>query len=582
MYRKEAIAALRDVLKKEDISAMIIPSNDPHFGEYIPEYYGCRSWLSGFHGSAGTLVISQKNAALWTDSRYFIQAAKDLDGSEIELMKMRMPGTPSIPDWLKSHLKAEDIVALDEDLFTYQEYEELLDELHPLTATLIEDPFDKIWSDRPPIQFNPILNMDETISGESIESKHKRICDTLNAPMDFVYIISELDEIAWLFNIRGTDVEYNPLFLSYAIIMKDSLHLFIRKEMLEEAAIKSLSTSEVILHDYEEFTPYLTKLPKNIIRIFSRNKITAKNYLAALENIHETGPFPSVLPDPTDGGTISWFKAIKNPIELNGFYQAYWEDAKAWRKLLIYLEENRDKGINEYQVGQKLIEFRKECPDYLGESFQPIVAYQENAALPHYAAKDEKSATVLKPKGIVLIDSGAHYTYGTTDTTRTIPLGEMSQEQKDDYTIALKGTIDLAKFHFVPGLRGCLLDIIARGPIMNAGRMYYHGTCHGIGHRLCVHEGPQSIRMEENSVKLHNYMVMSDEPALYVEGKWGIRHENTFIIEPWTTTARGQFCRFKTITKVPIDERPINFNLLDEDEKKWLKKFNTRDVNRKF
>lgn len=574
MDRQEAIGRLRAYMEEEDISAMIVPSNDPHFGEYIPDYYNCRAMLSGFRGSCGTLVISMTKAALWTDSRYFIQAAKDLAGSEIELMKMKMEGTPTIAQWLKSHLDDDAIVAMDEDLYSYQDYQALVDELSPLTPALIEDPFDEIWTDRPPLEFFPIRLMPEEISGESISSKHKRLCDKLRSDIPFAYIVTALDEIAWLCNLRGSDVTYNPLFLSYAIVTEENITLFLRQQFLSQEAMHYLCEQGVVLEDYEDFTAHLRKLPKECIRIFSANRITAKNFFAAMENIYQPAVFPPYIPDPTLGGTLAYMKAIKNQTEIEGYKKANEEDAKAWKKVVEWIHENKDKGITEYDVSQKLIECRSECPDYLGESFEAIVGYGANAALPHYCAHTPEEAAVIKPEGMLLIDTGGQYTYGTTDTTRTIPLGPLTQQQKDDYTSALKGTIDMAMAVFPKGMRGCLLDIYARGPIMAAGKMYWHGTCHGIGHNLCVHEGPQSIRMEENPVPLACNMVMSDEPALYVEGQYGIRHENTILSVPYVSNEFGEFYRFETITRVPIDTTPVNYAMLNEEEKKWLEKFN--------
>ncbi len=578
MYRKEAINRLRSYLSEQDISAIIIPSNDPHFGEYIPDYYKCRAWLSGFTGSAGTLVISSTKAALWTDSRYFIQAAKQIEGTEIELMKLKMEGTPTIPQWLKGHLDEESIVAMDENLYSYSEYNSMVDELQPLTPTLIEDPFVEIWKERPLLEFNPIRCLPDEVAGESVSSKHKRLCEKLKSPIPFAYIVTVLDEIAWLCNIRGNDVEYNPLALSYCIVTEEKITLFIRQQLLSPQAVKMLSTQNVELQDYEDFTSALSALPKKYVRIFSSNRISAKNFFAAMENIYQPSMFTPYLPDPTLGGTLAYMKAIKNEVEIEGFRKAYIEDAKAWKKLFAYVEENKGKGIDEYDVAQKLIEFRSESPDYLGESFEPIVAYGANASLPHYNADTKEKASLVADNGFLLIDTGGQYTFGTTDTTRTIPLGGLTQEQKDDYTRVLKGMIDLSMAKFPKGMRGCLLDILARGPIINSGKMYWHGTCHGIGHNLCVHEGPQSVRMEENQVPLSVNMVMSNEPAVYVPGQYGIRHENTILSVLWLSNEYADFYGFETLTRVPIDTRAVNYDLLNSEEKRWLEEFNNSSI----
>lgn len=577
MERKERLDLLRKVLAGDDISAMIIPSTDPHFGEYIPDHYKVLEWLSGFTGEAATLVVTQKEAALWVDSRFFIQAAAQLEGSGIEMMKMKTEGTPSVSEWLKSRLEADDIVAMDEDLFSYSEYMEMMDSLAPLSPALIEDPFDRIWKDRPALQFNPIRHIDESVSGESTVSKHRRLVEKLKGPVPFAYIVTAMDEVAWLCNIRGTDIAYNPLPLSYAVVTEECVTLFLRQEMLEHSAMTALLKEEVVLKDYEEFGRYLKALPKTCVRIFSSGKITAKYFFAAMDNVHQHAPFRPYLPDPVPGGTLNMMKAVKNKVETDGFRKAFIEDARAMAKVIDWVKANAGTGITEYDVAQKLIECRSECPDYLGESFPAIVAYGANAALPHYMPGKEGSA-VIGREGFLLIDTGGQYTYGTTDTTRTIPLGPLTQVQKDDYTAVLKGMIDLSRAVFYKGMRGSLLDILARGPVMKTGKIYLHGTSHGIGHNLCVHEGPQSIRMEENRVPLVEGMVMSNEPALYVEGEYGIRHENVILVVPHEKNQFGEFYAFETLTALPIDLSPVNMDMLDEGERRWIEEFNRRSA----
>lgn len=576
MERKERIEKLRKYLKKNDFSAIIIPSTDPHFGEYIPDHYKVIEWLSGFTGEAATLVITLKKAAIWVDSRFFIQGARQLEGSGVEMMKLKMEGTPRISEWLKEQLSEEDMVAMDEDLFSYADYVGMVEALSPLSPALVEDPFDEIWPDRPALVFNPIRYVGDEISGESVSSKHKRLVERLKEKVEysFAYIISTLDDIAWLCNIRGTDVEYNPLALAYAVVTENDINLFLRQEMLSEDAIRQLTSQGVILNDYENFEKYLRHLSLEYVRIFASGRVTAKYYLAALEEVMNS-PISPLLPDPSVGGTITVMKAVKNQVEIDGFRKAYKEDAKALRKFFNWVHENKSAGITEYDAVLKLIEFRSECPDYLGESFQPIVAYMENAAFPHYAPS-ESNCTEIKPSGMLLVDTGAQYTYGTTDTTRMIILGELSQEQKDDYTAVLKGMIDLSMAKFPKGTRGCQLDMLARQPIMSRGRMYYHGTSHGIGHNLCVHEGPQSIRMEENPVVLEPGMIMSNEPAIYLEGRYGIRHENTILVTPWQNNEFGEFYQFETMTYIPFETEAVNLDMLDDGEKKWLDEFNSR------
>ncbi len=575
MEINQRLDRLRKVLAEDDISAMIIPSTDPHFGEYIPDHYKILEWLSGFTGEAATLAVTQNEAALWVDSRFFIQAARQLEGTGIEMMKLRVEGTPSIPQWLKDHLAEDDIVAMDEDLFSYSEYMEMSDALAPLNPTLIEDPFDRVWEDRPALVFNPVRYVPESVSGESVSSKHRRLVEKLDGPVPFAYIVTAMDEVAWLCNIRGTDIEYNPLPLSYAVVTRECVTLFLRQEMLEHDAMSALLREGVILKDYEEFGRFLKSLPKDCVRIFSSGKITAKYFFDAMDNIHQRSPFRPYIADPVAGGTLNMMKAVKNSVEIEGFRRAFVEDAKALMNVIDWVKANADKDITEYEVAMRLIEERSKCPDYLGESFPAIVAFGANAALPHYVPSEEGSA-VIRPEGFLLIDTGAQYTYGTTDTTRTVPLGPLTQTQRNDYTVVLKGMIDLSMAVFYKGMRGCLLDILARGPVMKAGRMYWHGTCHGIGHNLCVHEGPQSVRMEENPVPLTEGMVISDEPAVYVEGEYGIRHENALLTVSHGKNVYGEFLAFETLTVTPIDLSPVNFELLDQEEKAWIEEFNRR------
>ena len=569
MDRRGAIISLRTLMERKGISAMIIPSNDPHFGEYIPDHYKCREWLSCFTGSAGTLVVTGQSAALWTDSRYFVQADKELAGTGILLMKLKIAGTPSIPEWIKSELPEGGTVAIDEDLFTYSEYKGYMSALDPLKVEMISDPFDEIWEGRPSLEFHSVECMPESVSGESVISKRERLCAALGVGTPFAYVVTALDEIAWLCNIRGCDVEYNPLVIAYAIVTTDKITLFGCVDMFPEQVKSYLRSQNVEIVGYSSFTDALKGLGDDVVKIFSSDQATAKNYMAA---------GPNILPDPTTGGTLNLMKAKKNSVELDGFRRACAEDAKAWKKLLEYLRVNiveKDpqeyilNPLTEYDIAEKLIEFRRESEDYRGESFEPIVAYAANGALPHYTATKE-SSSVIGQRGFLLIDSGAQYTYGTTDTTRTIPMGPLTQEEMEDYTAVLKGMTDLSMARFPQGTRGAQLDILARGPLFSRGKKYLHGTGHGIGHYLCVHEGPQSIRMEENPVHLYPGMVLSNEPAVYVEGSHGIRIENTIVVSPWKVGDDGEYYEFETITQIPISTVPVVWSRLSEEEKQWL------------
>ena len=570
MYRIEALKALRGKMEQMGVSAIVIPTNDPHFGEYTQDRYKVREWLSGFNGSAGTLVVTMQSAALWTDSRYFVQAAAQLQGSGIKLMRMKMEGTPSVPEWILGQYPQGEQVAIDKSLFSFSEYEDLQRSLAPCTVILIDDIFDGLWEGRPALKFNPVIWLDTQYAGESPKSKHQRVVDALGIKDErFAYIITMCDEVAWLCNIRGTDIEYNPLVQSYAIVTNTAIHLFANLDSIDEQVMKHLTDEGVELHPYNSFTKILSELPANITRICSKGKITVRDYRAL------DVPGAKFMDDPTLGGTVNLFKAIKNNWEKAGFEKAFLADGIAWCRVLKYIDDALAAGeeLKEYVVGKKFEEFRSMDGNYRGESFEPIVAFGAAGALPHYSATEE-SQQVVGENNFLLMDTGAHYVFGTTDTTRTIPVGDLTEQQKKHYTLVLKGMINLSRAKFPKGTRGCQLDILARGPLFNDAAMYFHGTGHGIGHYLCVHEGPQSIRMEENPVTLLPGMVLSNEPAVYVEGQYGIRTENVVLVEEWKHSRMNEFYGFRTLTLVPIDTTCVDWELLGAEETAWVKEYN--------
>lgn len=573
MDRTAALASLRACLRERGISAMIIPTNDPHFGEYTQAHYRIRQWLSGFTGSAGTLAVTGGAAALWTDSRYFVQAERELSGSGIRLMKLKMPGTPSVAQWLREQCPAGARVAFDRALFSRSECLQLEREAAPLTLEGIADPFDALWSDRPPLVFRPVSVLPEEVAGESAASKFRRLRHSLDLEEGrrFAYVVTACDEVAWLCNIRGTDIEYNPLPQSYAVVTDRSVHLFAAAEALGEESRAVLQSQGVELHPYERFTQYLADLPADILRIVSSARITVRDY-AALEC-----PGARFMEDPVTGGAVARMKAVKNGCEMEGFRKAFLLDGVAWCKLLKYIDDSLREGrrLDEYGIGKRFAELRAESPDYRGESFEPIVAFGPAGALPHYSASEDASQPV-GTGNFLLMDTGAHYRFGTTDTTRTIPLGRLSEEQRLDYTCVLKGMIALSRARFPKGMRGAGLDVLARGPLYARGKMYFHGTGHGIGHYLCVHEGPQSIRMEENPVPLEPGMVLSNEPAVYVEGEYGIRTENVLAVRPWRTTPFNEFYEFETLTLVPVAAQCLAGGILTGEEIRWLDAYNAR------
>lgn len=566
------ITLLRNKLKEIGCSAMIIPSNDPHFGEYTQSYYKTRVWLSGFTGSAATLVVTLEDAALWTDSRYFVQAEKELHGTGIRLMKLKMPQTPSLQEWIRSLYPQGGKVAVDQTLFSHADYLSLQKTLAPCSVVCVEDFISQIWTERPALQFNTIEYLPVSYTGEETASKLNRVVNGLRMEgARFAYLVTACDEVAWLCNIRGTDIRYNPLPQSYAVIMPEEIHLFVEPAALSAETVRAFADQPIHVHPYAALELFLKGIPTDYIRVCSSSKITVRDYQAI------AAPGALFVEDPVPGGIISHLKSVKNRVELDGFRKAFEEDGVAWCKVLAYIYDALDRGmpLDEYSIGEKLIEFRKESPLYRGESFEPIVAFGPAAALPHYNATREHSGKV-GTDNFLLMDTGGQYLCGTTDTTRTLPLGTLTEEQKRHYTLVLKGMINLSEAKFPKGTRGSQLDVLARGPLFNDGLMYFHGTCHGIGHYLCVHEGPQSVRMEENPVTLQGGMVISNEPAIYFEGKYGIRTENVMAVEPWKTTEFNDFYRFNTFTRVPILLHCVQKELLTQQEIDWVNQYNAQ------
>jgi len=545
---------------------MIIPSNDPHFGEYIQDYYKVISYLTGFTGEAGVLVVTLDDAALWTDSRFFIQAEIQLEGSGVELKKMKTPGCEPVEEWLKLRLTPGKQVCVDSDLYSVSAYRLLKKNLMPLDLVSVKDPFSEVWQERGVVRNEKIRFLGVHTTGENILSKHSRVVETLGYKGEFLYLVSACDDVAWLCNIRGNDVDYNPVPLSFAAISGEQIYLFVADGTLHIKEKTLLEAEGVSVMKYNEFENFIADFPASAVRIAYPDKLTLSKYIAA------TSKGAEFIPDTVRGGVVSSLKAVKNPTEIEGFRRAYLLDGVAWVRLLIWLEKRLLENSSlptESDVSDKLIELRSESGDYIGESFAPISACGGNAAMPHYET-DKKRPVRLEKRGFLLLDTGGQYTFGTTDTTRTLALGELTEEQKTDYTLVLRGMINLSSAKFPSGTRGAQLDFLARGEICKAAKIYFHGTGHGIGHALCVHEGPQSIRMEENPVQLEPGMVLSNEPAVYVEGDYGIRTENTILCRNWKTTPWGSFLDFETLTLVPIDKTGIDKKLFGSESALWL------------
>ena len=561
---KERMHALRMTFPPNYIKAFIIPSTDPHLSEYVAPHWMSREWISGFTGSAGTVVVLMNEAGLWTDSRYFLQAAKELEGSGITLYKEMLPETPSITKYLSQKLKPGESVSIDGKMFSVQQVEQMKEELaaYSLQVDLFGDPLKRIWKDRPSIPNSPAFVYDIEYAGKSCEEKVAAIRAELTKKGAYALFLSALDEIAWTLNLRGNDVHCNPVVVSYLLITQDDVIYFISPEKVTKEVNEYLKEQHVKLKNYDEVETYLnTFTGRNILIDPKKTNFAIYSAINPKCNIIR-GESPVAL-----------LKAIRNEQEIAGIHAAMQRDGVALVKFLKWLEEAVPSGKEtELSVDRKLHEFRAAQPLYMGESFDTIAGYKEHGAIVHYSATPE-SDVPLQPKGFLLLDSGAQYLDGTTDITRTIALGELTEEEKTDYTLILKGHIALAMAKFPVGTRGAQLDVLARMPIWKYGMNFLHGTGHGVGHFLSVHEGPQSIRMNENPVVLQPGMVTSNEPGVYKAGSHGIRTENLTLVCKDKEGMFGDYLKFETITLCPICKKGIVKEMLTNEEIEWLNNY---------
>jgi len=563
----ERIAALREAMKQHKIDAYIIPTSDPHMSEYPADCWKYREWISGFTGSAGTVIITADKAGLWTDSRYFLQASTQLEGTGIELFKMMLPETPTIPEFLTHELKEGQTVGLNGETYSLADARSLEKALAEKEIKLNTNAslIDPIWKERPAIPEAPMFEMPVELSGKSTEDKLIDINKMLHKAGADCTILSALDEVAWTFNIRGTDVAYNPVVISYAFVSEKESVLFVNPKKIPAEIAEHLKKEGVTLADYGMLATFLSRLPEQT-RVFIDSKRTNVAIYNAL-------PKSSILIEGTS--PANHLKSIKNETEIKGFRNAVLKDGIAMTKFYFWLEKRLKAGekVTELSAAAKLTALRSEQPQYVMDSFASISSYGPHGAVVHYSPTPETD-TELKTDSLYLLDSGAQYLDGTTDITRTIALcDEPSEQMKKDFTRALKGTIGIAKCKFPAGIRGCLIDAFARKALWDAGINYLHGTCHGIGHCLNVHEGPQSIRMEENPVILEPGMVMSDEPAMYRPGEYGIRTENMILIREDSETEFGKFLGFETLTLCYIDTKLVIPSMLSVREHAWLNKY---------
>ena len=566
---QQRLQKLRKLMKKNNLSAFIFPSTDPHQGEYIPDHWKGREWISGFDGSAGTAVVTLKSAALWTDSRYFIAAEEQLKGTDYVLMKERVEGTPTVSEWLSSEFEGcEDIhVGIDGWLFSEIYTTELIWDLRERGDFYVHtdfDPLEEIWNDRPSIPKNKIEVQPLQYAGETTASKLARIRKALAEQQADGILVSALDEIAWILNLRGNDVHCNPVFVSYLLIEPTKATLLIDHDKLTTEVQSYLEKEQIGTREYDEMLSALQEYNGKALLVNS-DEMTHKVYnaLNCRRAVAGTSPIPAM-------------KAVKNETEIEGFKHAMLRDGIAMVKFLKWLRPAVEAGgQTEISLEKKLTSLRAEQELFRGISFDTIVGYEAHGAIVHYEATPQTDIPV-EPRGLVLIDSGAQYQDGTTDITRTIALGDITDEQRRIYTLVLKGHIQLDLCKFPDGACGSQIDAFARQAMWREGYNFMHGTGHGVGSYLNVHEGPHQIRMEWRPAPLHAGMSVTDEPGIYLAGKFGVRIENTLYIKPYKKTDFGTFLQFESLTLAPIDTAPIDFDLLTAEEIEWLNRYHAR------
>lgn len=557
----ERIGRLRQCLREQSLSAFIIPSTDPHSGEYVPDHWKTREWVSGFTGSAGTAVITLDDAALWTDSRYFLQAADQLDGTGIRLMKDRLPDTPSIPEWLGQSLSPGAVVGVDGWVNTIGETQALREALarEGLTLRTDYDPVTRLWDDRPALPGTPVSIHPLEYAGVACHEKLAAIREKLLARGADGILLSTLDDIAWTLNLRGNDVHCNPVFVSYLLITSQESILYVRAEKLTTEVKAYLAQEGVNTEDYDDLQEDLRDYPYATLSLDPGRTNEAVR--------QAVNPLTKVL---LEESPVPLMKAVKNEAEIRGFHAAMLRDGVAMVKFLKWLEEAVPQGNEtEMSIDRKLYECRAEQPLFRGISFDTIAGYKEHAAIVHYEATPETDKP-LAPEGLLLLDSGAQYADGTTDITRTIALGETTDDERRDYTLVLKGHIGLTRACFPQGTCGTQLDVLARQAMWREGANFLHGTGHGVGAYLNVHEGPHQIRMNHVPTPLRPGMTVTNEPGIYRAGRYGIRTENTLLVVPYRETEFGTFYTFEPLTLCPIDTRPIVRSMLTAEETEWL------------
>ena len=559
----QRLASLREVMKREHLAAFIFPSTDAHQSEYVADHWLGRAWISGFNGSAGTAVVTMTSAALWTDSRYFLAAEEQLQGTEFQLMKLKIPGTPSIAEWLGKELAdvSSPEVGLDGWVNSYVSTSRLIADLRRVGGITVRtnfDPLKEIWTERPAIPENPIEIQPIEYAGEGVSSKIERIRKALRASHADGMLVSALDDIAWTLNLRGTDVHCNPVFVSYLLIASDKVSLFVDEVKVNAEIRTYLETNGISIYKYNKVEEALKEYSEyNILLDGNETSYYLWKTVRCQEIVSQTSPIPAM-------------KAVKSEAEITGYRRAMVRDGVAMVKFLKWLVPAVEAGgQTEISIDKKLTSLRAEQDLFRDISFDTIAGYQAHGAIVHYEASPETDV-LLKPEGLLLLDSGAQYQDGTTDITRTIALGPVTEEMKHIYTLVLKGHIQLELAKFPDGASGTQLDALARESMWREGLNFLHGTGHGVGSYLNVHEGPHQVRMEYMPAPLRAGMTLTDEPGLYLAGKFGVRIENTLLIKEYMETEFGKFLQMESLTLCPIDTAPIDVEMLLPEELAWL------------
>jgi len=565
MTVNEKISTIRKQLVQNNLDAYIIPSTDPHMGEYVPEHWAERSWISGFTGTAGTVVITNDFAGLWTDSRYFQQAEEQLSGTEIELLKLKVPHTAEHIDWLKIHLQPASRVAVNGNMVSVASVRDMKSRLSENKIELITliDLVQKVWTNRPALPDDLVIDHPVAFSGRSRVDKISEIREIMSEAGTSHYLVCTLDEIAWMMNLRGKDITYNPLFVSFALLSKDTVILYMNSNKLTNPLKQKIEADGIILKSYSDIIKDLSHLSESAILAIDPDR-TNQALMSAV---------PSEVKIHEELGFITSLKAIKNKVEIAGLKNVMIKDGVAWVKFLCWLDQNIGKiSITELSAAEKLASFRLEQKDYMGPSFHPISSYDKHGSVIHYAVSEESSIE-LRNEGIYLCDTGGHYLDGTTDTTRTVALGKPTKQQKQDFTLALKGTLGVSMLRFPQGTKGYQMDILARKALWEYGLNFGHGTGHGVGFFLNVHEGPQTIGTGASgnmNTSLEPGMITTVEPGIYRNGSYGIRTENVTLCKEDIVNEFGVFYKFETLTLAPIDLELIEVSLLSQSEIEWL------------